>query len=289
MVQGRGTLSGRSTAAGGGVIRLAPLAPGRVTRVTPCSRGGVARPRGLAALLVLGLVALGASRPAAAAECPAPADFSIAAGGLPAAAAAVRSGQLTILAVGGVATSGTPARGADYTYPARLAVHLADALPGVRIAMSIHAIPREPSTAMRMKLQAVLAEGKPALVVWGPGGSSAGRGDDLDTFSTYVDEIVGGIRTSGADLILMTLQYAPSVARVVNLYPYRMAVLRAGEAAGVPVLDRYDLMRYWSETGFFDLDVTDPEDRVWLARGVYDCMARILAKGIAKGIADAVR
>ncbi len=273
------------------MIGVAPPARGLVA---PPARGLVSPParglfaplaRGLAASWVLGLVVLGALRPAAAALCPAPANFSIAAGGLPAAAAAVRSGRLTILAVGGVATSGTPARGADFSYPARLAIHLGDALPGVRIAMSIHAIPREPSTAMRQKLQAVLAEGKPALVVWGPGGSSAGRGDDLDTFATYVDETAGAIRTAGADLILMTLQYAPSVARVVNLYPYRMAVLRAGEAAGVPVLDRYDLMRYWSETGFLDLDVTDPEERVRLARRVYDCMAKILARGIA----DAVR
>jgi hypothetical protein len=72
---------------------------------------------------------------------------------------------------------------------------------------------------------------------------------------------------------------------VINLFPYRSAVIRAGEMAGVPVLDRYELMRFWSDNDFLDLDVTEAEDRVKVARKLYDCMAEILAKGIV----DAVR
>ena len=83
----------------------------------------------------------------------------------------------------------------------------------------------------------------------------------------------------------MTLQYAPSVARVINLFPYRMAVIHAGELADVPVLDRYELMRFWSDNGFLDLDATDAGDRVQVARKLYDCMAEILTTGIV----DAVR
>jgi hypothetical protein len=96
-----------------------------------------------------------------------------------------------------------------------------------------------------------------------------------------VSEATGKIHEAGADLILMTLQYAPSVSRLVNLPPYRMAVLRGGDDAGVPVLDRYELMRFWSENGFLDLDATNANDRLHVSRALYDCLAEILSNAIA--------
>ncbi len=217
-------------------------------------------------------------------ECPASNPFAIPAGGLPAAATAARAGRLAIAAFGGGATLGNAARDRNSTYPARLGVYLRAALPGVEISVATVAIPRQPSTVSRLKLEAVLSERAPALVVWGAGGGEAGRGDDLDSFNAYIADTVAKIREAGADPVLMTVQYAPSVARVVNLLPYRMAVLRAAEAAGIPVFDRYEAMRYWSETGYLDLDTTDDAERVRVAREVYDCMAKFLAKGIADAI-----
>jgi hypothetical protein len=44
-------------------------------------------------------------------------------------------------------------------------------------------------------------------------------------------------------------------------------------------------MRFWSDNDFLDLDATRAEDRVKVARKLYDCMAEILTEGIV----DAVR
>ena len=173
----------------------------------------------------------------------------------------------------------------EFTYPARLAKRLSEAFPGLTVKLVMVALPRQPSADLEAQLSAELAAAKPGLVIWGTGASAAGRGDDLDTFIGDVTGTIAKIRAAGADLILMTLQYAPSVARVINLFPYRSAVSRAAEMAGVPVLDRYELMRFWSDTDFLDLDATKPEDRVQVARKLYDCMAEILTKGIV----DAVR
>ena len=93
--------------------------------------------------------------------------------------------------------------------------------------------------------------------------------------------MIGQVRAADADLILMTLQYAPSVSRLVNLGPYRMVVLRGGNDAGVPVLDRYELMRFWSDNDYLNLDATNAEDRINVSRKLYDCMAEILAGAIA--------
>jgi acyl-CoA thioesterase I len=213
-------------------------------------------------------------------SCPVPNEFTIQAEGLSSTMAAISRHSLTILALGGAATLGGPAGGTSYTYPARLEARLREALPGVTINVAIRAIARESDAAVLEKLDSGLTAVNPALVIWGPGGTAAARGDDLDTFIGHVTEVTGKIRGAGADLILMTLQYAPSVSRVVNLFPYRMAVLRAGDDARVPVFDRYELMRFWSDDGFLDLDATKTVDRVRVSRTLYDCMAEILAKGI---------
>ncbi len=217
--------------------------------------------------------------------CPAPEAFVIPADALPATAAAVRKGALTIMALGGTATLGHPARGIEFTYPSRLAARLGEALPGVAVKVVMHAAARQSLDSLLLKLDAELAADKPVLVIWGPGASAAGRGEDLDTFAGHVSDTIAKIRSTGADVILMTLQYAPSVARLVNLYPYRVVVIRAGETAGLPVLDRYELMRFWSDNTILDLDAVEAADRLKVARKVYDCMAEILTKGIA----DAVR
>ena len=235
-------------------------------------------------VLLLPLLMTLLAPPVRAAECPAPEAFVVPQGGLPATAAAIRKNKLTILALGGTATLGVPARGADFTYPSRLAARLGEALPGVAVKVTVRAAARQPAADLAMKLAAELAADQPDLVIWGPGATAAARGDDLDTFTGHVSDVIAKIRSTGADLILMTLQYAPSVARVVNLHPYRMAVARAGETAGLPVLDRYELMRFWSDNGILDLDAVEPAERLQVARKVYDCMAEHLTRGIAGAV-----
>jgi hypothetical protein len=233
-------------------------------------------------LLLAGLHGAGWSVHAA--TCPAPDEFVVTADALPATKAAIGRRTLTILTLGGAATAGAPAQGTEYTYPLRLKAKLAEALPGVAINIVVLAAPRESFNDLDVKLTAELAASNPALVIWGPGASAAGHGDDLDTFIGSVTRAVGKIQSNGADLILMTLQYAPSVARVINLPPYRAAVLQAGEMASVPVFDRYELMRFWSDTDFLDLDATAAETRVLVARKLYDCMAEILSKAIVDAV-----
>jgi hypothetical protein len=234
-------------------------------------------------LLLAGLFYSGG--PVYAASCPTPDEFVIPADQLPATREAIGKRAITILALGGAATLGAPARGREFTWPARLAARLMEAIPGLKVRIVVFAVPRQTDTNLNLSLTPELAAARPALVIWGPGGSAAGRGEDLDTFIGGVTGTVEKVKSTGADLILMTLQYAPSLARMINLVPYRSAVLRSGEMAGVPVLDRYELMRYWSDNDFLDLDVTEAEDRVRVARKLYDCMAEILTGGIV----DAVR
>jgi acyl-CoA thioesterase I len=233
----------------------------------------------LTAFALLGSLTI-AGGPALAATCPVPDDFTFEGRVLAATTAAIAKRHLTILALGGASTIGGPAGGAAFAYPARLEARLREALPGVAITVAVRAVARERDAALLAELDTSLATLKPALVIWGPGGSAAARGDDLDTFTENLNGVIGKIQLAGADLILMTLQYAPSVSRLVNLYPYRMAVLRAGDDAGVPVLDRYELMRFWSDNDFLNLDATNADDRIHVSRALFACMAEILGGAI---------
>lgn len=238
------------------------------------------------ALVLCGLMAVhtAAAAPVDPVICPISDPFVIARDQLPRTAAAVSAGKLSILALGGAATVGGPAHGNEYTYPARLAARLNHALPAVKTEVVVMAAARQPDNGFETKLAAYLAERKPALVIWGPGATSAAVNGDLDTFSTSVSSTIGTIHAGGADLILMSLQYAPSVSRLLNLAPYRATVMLSANETGVPVFDRYDLMRLWSDTGFIDLDATDPGERVRVARKLYDCMAQILSNGIVDAV-----
>lgn len=235
--------------------------------------------------MAVALVLLLAMRPVWAEEaCPVPEELALHGLVLPAAKASVASGKLVILAVGGAASAGQAAHGEDFTYPARLAARLRLALPKVDVRMISRAAPGRSAAEAVLHLEADIAAAGARLVVWAPGAIEAGTGVDALALGTQVDLGIGKIRGAGADPLLIDLQYAPSIARVIDLPPYRDAVLRVASSDEVAVLDRYELMRRWSEDGVFDLDATDPGQRVATARRLFDCLAAVLADGIAEAV-----
>ncbi len=239
--------------------------------------------RGWPALLIWLLMA---TTPGVAADpaCPVADDLALHGLSLPATKAAVAAGHLIIMTMGGAASAGQAAHGAEFSYPVRMAARLRAALPNLDVSAVSRAAPRRSAAMSVAHLDADLAEVHPNLVIWGPGAIEAGSGTDIDDLVAQVEQGIAKIRDAGADLILIDLQYAPSIARVVNLAPYREAVQRVGEANGVPVLDRYELMRRWSQDGVLDLDVADSEARVGVARRLFDCLAAVMADEIVEAV-----
>ena len=67
--------------------------------------------------------------------CPIPPDLALTDLSLPAAKAAVAAKHLVIMTMGGAATAGTAAGGAELSWPTRLAGRLRQELPGVDISV----------------------------------------------------------------------------------------------------------------------------------------------------------
>ena len=215
--------------------------------------------------------------------CKLPDDLALTDLTLPAVRADVSSQhRLTILAVGGASTAGTAVGGEAFAYPARLEAHLQTLLPGIAVTVINRGRIDGINHTRADRLAADLAEVKPDLVIWAPGGRDAGMSASPDVFAQSLEDGLNLISAAGADTIFIDLQYAPSIALVIDLDRYNNAIANVANAHDIAVLRRSELMRRWSEDGSFDLDHTPPANWVAVERHLFDCLSAGLAAGIAK-------
>ncbi len=232
----------------------------------------------LAALLWTVLAVPAMAEPAA---CSIPDDLMLNDLSLPVVHAALAAHQpLTILTIGGASTAGLAAQGAAYTYPARLEAQLRQRLPGGAITVINRGMPGNSTRARVDALGAELDQLKPALVIWAPGSSEAGQSEDLGPFVDTLNEGVALIREAHADLIFIDLQYAPSIARIIDLSRYNSAIAGVAEAEQIPLLRRSELMRRWSDSGEIDLETTGRKSWTATIRHLFDCLATVLTTAV---------
>jgi acyl-CoA thioesterase-1 len=240
-----------------------------------------------AAALLAALLAAPSPGQAATAEtatCVTPASLALTKISLPGARSEIRANKaLVVLALGSAPTLGTAADGAAFSYPSRLELHLAALLPGVEVSVVNKGAARRSTHGMTEHLPGLLETTKARVVIWETGGREVARGMDVDSYASDLQLGLDSISAAGADAILLDLQYAPDMPHIVPFDAYRQAIHDAAANAGVPVLERYDLMVDWAQHGL-DLSAVDPEKRVVVARRLFDCMASTLALAIARAV-----
>jgi len=124
----------------------------------------------------------------------------------------------------------------------------------------------------------LLVDEKPNLVIWQTGTLDAIRRIEPDDFRTALDEGVETLHRGGADVILMNMQYSPRTDIMIGLGPYADNMRVVAQQHEVPLFDRLNIMRHWSDTGAFDLYAAG-KDNV-LAHRVHDCIGRSIASMI---------
>ncbi len=218
-------------------------------------------------------------------SCAFPPDVQLTSAALPltrAAAAAHR--PITIVTLGGSSTAGLAANGADYSYPARLQVHLRALRPDLDITVVNRAIPHGTTRARVDRLESDVVAVGPTLVVWAPGSTEAGHAEDPARFAASLREGISRIHATPADLVLIDLLYTPNIAKAVDLDRYNGIIATAAAAAHVPLLRRSVLMRRWNEEGVFALDTTPRREHVATMRRLFDCFAAGMAEGLVKSL-----
>ena len=194
---------------------------------------------------------------------------------LPKVAEAVKGGKpLNILVVG--SRSSTIASSADSAYPAKLLAALKQRLPAVPIELSVELQGGKTAEETDAILVKLVEAKKPTLVIWQTGTVDAMKSVDPEDFRGAVGDGVAALQNSGADVVLMNLQYSPRTETMISAPPYLDSMRVVAQQKNVPLFDRFGIMRHWNDAGDFDLFSTfhGPD----MAKRVHACIGRALSK-----------
>lgn len=179
-------------------------------------------------------------------ECRVPGSKLYALNRLSAVKAALREKQpVRVLAVGAPAASPS----ASTTYPVKLEAALERVLPNVDVQMESRGLPGEVASGAAERLRTMVAESEPDLVLWQVGTHDALARVDVGDFGNALREAVQWIKSHEIDVVLVDPLYTASLAE--DAY-YTSVVQKVGEVAaseGVPLVQRYEAMRYLSAKG----------------------------------------
>jgi hypothetical protein len=193
---------------------------------------------------------------------------------LPKVADVVKNRQpLDILVVGSRSSSISTSEAS--AYPARLQAILQEKFPGLQVNLSVELLPKKTSEEVAADLVKLVEDKKPNLVIWQTGTVDAMRSIDPDDFRTAVDNGVAAMQKAGTDVVLMNLQYSPRTESMISSSPYLDNMKVVAQQYGVPLFDRFAIMRQWNDSGEFDLFASHGLD---VAKQVHDCLGHALAK-----------
>ena len=194
---------------------------------------------------------------------------------LPKVADAVKNGHpLDILVIG--SRSSTIATSEASAYPLRLQAALREKLPAVTVNISVEIQTKKIAEEVVPSFVKLLEVKKPTLVIWQTGTVDAMRSIDPDDFRSALDDGVVALQTAGTDVVLINLQYSPRTETMISAPPYLDNMRVVAQQHGVPLFDRFAIMRHWNDSGDFDLFSTS--HGVDLAKRVHDCLGRALSK-----------
>lgn len=183
------------------------------------------------------------------------------------------------ISVVGTGSSTLPGpNGASFAYPARLQAALGELLPGNEIKVVVHIQPRQTTADMVPRLAKILADDKPALVLWQAGTFDAVIGVEPDEFSSSLGTGIDKIVNAGADVDLINMQYSPHTEGLLDVSTYADVMQWVAQERRVLLFDRLAIMRYWTDQGIFDLYAATKNSD--MARRVHNCIGRVLASQI---------
>jgi lysophospholipase L1-like esterase len=240
---------------------------------------------GLLAVLVSGL--LGSAVVAAAGEqkpCDVPENLVDAQYAAPQAAAAITAKRLKIVVLG---TSSSVTGGIFKAYPSRLEEELATRLPGVEVSVKSLAKPGETAAAAEKMLEQVIADERPALVVWQTGTIDAIRGVDLEDFRIDLSNGIETLHDAKVDVVLMNMQYSPRTESMIALGSYAETMRLVAAQYEVPLFDRLSIMKHWNEHGIFDFYAATKKTE--MADRVHQCIGRLLGSQIVEAAGMAAK
>lgn len=160
------------------------------------------------------------------------------------------------------------------SYPYYLESELRERLKGTDVHVFGQSEPRKTIIEVIKDLPRLLAERQPVLVVWQTGTVEAMRGIDPDGYGRALDSGVAALQNGGADVILINQQFSPRTDFMFDGGPYTENMRWVSQTRDIPLFNRYEVMKYWGETGAFDLTALKNDGTY---EKVHRCIGRLIA------------
>lgn len=188
--------------------------------------------------------------------------------------------SLRIVALGSSSTAGAGASKPEFSYPAVLEGELARRFPESKITIVNAGLNGDTVVGMVKRLNQDVLAHAPHLVIWQAGTNSALQRDHAEAFRKMLEAGVARLRERDIDVLLMAPQHAPRFDARANHMEFVGAVAAAADTHKVPVFARYEIMRYWRESGRFDFAEMVSSDGLHMNDLSYGCIAELLAEQI---------
>jgi hypothetical protein len=160
------------------------------------------------------------------------------------------------------------------SYPYYLENELRERLKGTDVHVFAQAEPRKTILEVAKDLPRLLTERQPILVIWQTGTVEAMRGIDPDGYGRALDSGVAALQNGGADVVLINQQFSPRTDFMFDGGPYTENMRWVSQARDIPLFNRYEVMKYWGETGAFDLTALKNDGTY---EKVHTCIGRLIA------------
>ncbi len=191
-----------------------------------------------------------------------------------------QSRSLKIVAIGSSSTAGAGATTPGNSYPDQLEEDLARLFPGHVIDVVNAGANGQEVPDMLARLDRDVLAHKPDLVIWQFGSNGLLRGRPLAEIEKGARLGIQRIRDSGAEVVLMDLQYAPRIDSAPARDEILAMMARVGQSTGTAVFHRYRLMKSWAASLGGGYSRMVHPDQLHMTDDSYHCMAIALATSL---------
>ena len=202
---------------------------------------------------------------------------------LPRTAARLRAGErLRIVAVGSSSTTGLWVLRPSATYPEVMARELTALRSSTRVEMINSGRVGDTINGTMGRFQRDVLAYEPDLVVWQLGTNDVAWGGSAGGLKELIVKGVRILKGSGADVILMDLQYAPMVLNSSDHPLIQAMIAEVARQEHVGLFSRFALMRRSIDAGLPPGALVSWDGLHNSADG-YDCIGRALARAVDAG------
>ncbi len=183
---------------------------------------------------------------------------------------------VVVVAIGSSSTEGIGASSPSGSYPARLQLRLRQHCPTCAIDVINKGVGGETVDQTLARFDRDVLAYRPHLVIWQVGSNDILRGEDLEAYLGAVTSGVQRLRAAGIEVVLMDMQFAPSLLVHPQVTVMEARLAEVAQAQRVALFHRFDIMEHWIIGGRFRFSNMLSHDALHMTDASYDCLARVL-------------